>query len=138
MKVRTKGMSDFGFWILDFGLIANPKSKIQNPKSKRSLGQNFLTDRTVPPRIAEAARVEPSDHIVEVGPGLGALTEELAGRLDPEKGGRLVAVELDHNLLPILGKRFANVAHLSIVHGNVLDIAPGGLRGGSTSKPVAN
>jgi 16S rRNA (adenine1518-N6/adenine1519-N6)-dimethyltransferase len=76
--------------------------------------------------------------VVEVGPGLGVLTEELAGRLDPALGGRLVAVELDSNLLPILEARFAGRPHVSFVHADVLDVPPGDLAGMRPYKVVAN
>jgi 16S rRNA (adenine1518-N6/adenine1519-N6)-dimethyltransferase len=105
---------------------------------KKSLGQHFLRDRTVPPRIAQAARIEPGDLAVEVGPGLGVLTEELAGRLDPELGGRLVAVELDKDLLPALQEKFAGSPHVSFLHADVLDVSPGELSGGRPYKLVAN
>ncbi len=92
----------------------------------------------MPPRIAEAARLEPGDCVVEVGPGLGVLTDELAGRLDPALGGRLVAVELDSNLLPILETRFADRPHVSFVRADVLDVPPGDLAGMRPYKVVAN
>ncbi|HYO50232.1 MAG TPA: rRNA adenine N-6-methyltransferase family protein, partial [Chloroflexia bacterium] len=75
-------------------------------RPKKSLGQHFLKDRSVPPRIAQAARLEPGDFVLEIGPGLGVLTEELARCLDPPRG-RLLAVELDNTLLPHLQDRFA-------------------------------
>ena len=105
---------------------------------RKRLGQNFLVDRSVPPRIADAANIGPDDHIVEVGPGLGILTEELAQRLDPSLGGRLVAIELDNNLLPVLGDRFADRPHVSIVQGDVLEVSPRELSGGRAYKVVAN
>src|SRR5439155_24398705 len=69
--------------------------------------------------------------------GLGILTEELARRLDPQRG-RLVAVELDEKLLPILRERFSGNPHVSFVHGDVLDIPPRELSGGQPYKLVAN
>ena len=53
-------------------------------RTKKRLGQHFLRDRTVPPLIAEAANLQRTDLVIEVGPGLGILTEELAGRLDQD------------------------------------------------------
>src|SRR6266550_756177 len=91
---------------------------------KKSLGQHFLKDRSVPPRIAQAAGLEPGDCVVEVGPGLGVLTEELAQRVDPALGGKVVAIELDRSLLPILEARFADRPHVTFVHADVLDVAP--------------
>jgi 16S rRNA (adenine1518-N6/adenine1519-N6)-dimethyltransferase len=69
---------------------------------------------------------------------LGVLTEELARRLDPAQGGRLVAVELDNSLLPLLEEKFADRSHVSFVHADVLDISPDELSGGRLYKLVAN
>jgi 16S rRNA (adenine1518-N6/adenine1519-N6)-dimethyltransferase len=104
---------------------------------KKSLGQHFLRDRTVPPRIAEAAGLQPDSTVVEVGPGLGVLTEELAARLDPQRG-RLIAVELDQNLIPGLETRFAGMPHVSFVHADVLEVQPEVLVGDAPYKVVAN
>lgn len=106
-------------------------------RTKKWLGQHFLRDNSVPPRIAQAAAIQPSDLVVEVGPGLGVLTAELAGRLDPESG-RLVAVEVDDSLLPLLEERFAAMPFVSLVHADVLDMPPEQLTGGRPYKVVAN
>ena len=113
----------------------SPQSSSLSPK--KSLGQHFLKDRSVPPRIAEAARLQPGDYVLEVGPGLGVLTEELAARLDPQHG-RLVAIELDDNLLPLLQDRFADRPHVSFTHADVLDVPPGDIFGDRAYKHVAN
>jgi 16S rRNA (adenine1518-N6/adenine1519-N6)-dimethyltransferase len=106
-------------------------------RTKKSLGQHFLRDNSVPPRIAQAAGMQPTDLVVEVGPGLGVLTAELASRLDPERG-RLVAVELDQSLLPLLEERFAAMPFVTFVHADVLDVPPEQLTGGKPYKLVAN
>ncbi len=87
--------------------------------------------------MAEVARVKPDDCLVEVGPGLGILTEELAHRLDP-RTGRLVAIELDDSLLPSLQERFASQPHINFVHADVLDVSPGDFFGGQPYKLIAN
>ncbi len=92
-------------------------------RPRKGLGQNFLVDPTVPARIAAAADLAPTDRVVEVGPGLGVLTEELARRLDPQQGC-LVAVELDESLLPLLRERMAAYPQFHLVQGDVLDLAP--------------
>ena len=112
-------------------------SKFVGLRPRKSLGQHFLKDRSVPPRIADAANLEPGDRVVEVGPGLGILTDELARRLDPGRGS-LVAVELDDNLLPLLRERFAGSPHVSFVHADVLEVPPEELSGGRPYKLVAN
>jgi 16S rRNA (adenine1518-N6/adenine1519-N6)-dimethyltransferase len=106
-------------------------------RTKKWLGQHFLGDNSVPPRIAKAAAIQPSDLVVEVGPGLGVLTAELADHLDP-KSGRLVAVEVDDSLLPLLEERFAGMPFLSLVHADVLDLQPEQLTDGRPYKVVAN
>ncbi|MEP6911490.1 MAG: rRNA adenine N-6-methyltransferase family protein, partial [bacterium] len=70
--------------------------------SKR-LGQNFLTDQRVIQRIVEALAPKADETIIEIGPGRGALTTSLL-----EKAGRLVAIEFDRNLIPILEESFGS------------------------------
>lgn len=113
---------------MSFFLLLSPKKR---------LGQHFLRDRTVSPRIANAADLSPSDTVIEVGPGLGILTEELAARLDPG-AGRLIAVELDGSLIPMLQERFAGQPHISFVHADVLAVQPEELAGGAPYRVVAN
>lgn len=81
------------------------------------LGQNFLTDQTVISRIV--SRVAPSfdDFILEVGPGQGALTRELAA-----SGATVVAVELDRRLAPLLAREFAGNPNVSIIEADILKI----------------
>lgn len=118
--------------------MADPFSFSPAPfRTKKRFGQHFLRDKTVSPRIADAAQLEPGDCVVEIGPGQGVLTEELARRLDPAQG-RLVAVELDAELLPTLHERFADQPHVSFVQADVLEVAPGELSGGKPYKLVAN
>jgi len=87
---------------------------------KKSLGQNLLIDTTHLARIAGAADLTPTDHVLEIGPGLGALTHQLAAR-----AGRVVAVELDRRLIPILRQEFASQPNVSFVHADILKIDPG-------------
>lgn len=131
-------MGDEGLPVASHPPFRVPHSTAPDIRPKKSLGQHFLRDRTVPPRIADVAQIQPGDSIVEVGPGHGILTEELAGRLDPNKGGRLVGVELDQRLLPQLEQRFADKQQVSFVHADVLDVSPRELAGGRPYKLVAN
>ncbi len=87
---------------------------------KQSLGQNWLVDESHLARIAAAADLSPADTVLEIGPGLGGLTRHLAAQ-----AGRVVAVELDNRLIPILRHRFADQPHVEIVHGDILEIDPG-------------
>ncbi|MDJ0756773.1 MAG: 16S rRNA (adenine(1518)-N(6)/adenine(1519)-N(6))-dimethyltransferase RsmA, partial [Ardenticatenaceae bacterium] len=88
-------------------------------EAKKSLGQNFLFDEHLLRRIAEAIEVRSSDSILEVGPGLGSLTAKLA-----ERAGRVVAVELDDRLIPILRLELARYPHVELIHGDILDFRP--------------
>jgi len=68
-------------------------------KARKGLGQHFLTDRRVIGKIMRAAQIETGDTVIEVGPGLGILTRELAKR-----ARKVIAVELDSKLAEILDK----------------------------------
>ena len=96
-------------------------------RPRKGLGQNFLVDPTVPPRIAAAADLAPGDTVIEVGPGLGVLSAELAARLDPAAGGRLLAVELDAALASVLLERMAGFPAFTLVQGDILDRDPADL-----------
>lgn len=98
-------------------------------RPRKGLGQNFLVDPSVPPRIAAAADLAPDALVIEVGPGLGVLTAALAAQLDPQRGC-LVAVELDAALVPPLRARMAAYPHFRLVQGDVLDLAPAALLAG--------
>ena len=81
----------------------------------RSLGQNFLTDESVPRRIAEMSGAAEAKNVVEVGPGMGCLTAELCRRAE-----KVVAVELDRALLPVLDETLAEFDNFEVVQGDVL------------------
>ena len=104
-------------------------------RPRKGLGQNFLVDRSVLPKIVAAAEVGPQDTVIEVGPGLGVLTERLAAT-----AGRVIAVELDDALADALKKRFAGQPNVQVVHGDVLNLSPADLIGSGDSryKVVAN
>lgn len=86
-------------------------------RARKALGQNFLVDRNVIARIADAVDIGPEDRILEVGPGKGALTELLAARC-----ARLVAVELDTRLVPVLRREFSGNQRVEIVHDDILKL----------------
>ena len=83
----------------------------------KSMGQNFLIESWVPQRIAEASGAGPGAGVVEVGPGIGPLTVELARR-----AGRVAAVELDRSLLPILAETLAPYPNVEVVPGDVMKL----------------
>ena len=81
----------------------------------KSMGQNFLTAAWVPEDIAEAAQLDENTGVLEVGPGIGCLTEQLALR-----AGKVVAVELDNALRPVLSQTLAGKNNVEIIFGDVL------------------
>ena len=81
----------------------------------KSMGQNFLTAAWVPEDIAEAAQLDENTGVWEVGPGIGCLTEQLALR-----AGKVVAVELDNALRPVLKQTLAGKDNVEIIFGDVL------------------
>lgn len=84
---------------------------------KKSLGQNFLVDKNILDKIVAAANLSETKGALEIGPGIGALTERLA-----QEAGRVAAIELDQRLLPILRDVLAEHDNVGIVHGDVLKI----------------
>jgi 16S rRNA (adenine1518-N6/adenine1519-N6)-dimethyltransferase len=87
-------------------------------RPSKGKGQNFLTDRGIVARIADAATLAPGMTAVEIGPGLGILTAELLERVGPE--GRVIAVELDRRLAAHIREEFGNAAMLTVIEGDVL------------------
>ena len=88
-------------------------------RPKKRFGQHFLSDVNILRRIVDAAEIAPSDAVLEVGPGLGALTAVLA-----ERAQRVVAVEVDRDLVAVLRERFAGTPHVAIVEADVLEHSP--------------
>ena len=89
-------------------------------RSKKSLGQHFLRNRGALEKIVAAAELVPTDTVLEVGPGEGVLTALLL-----ERAGRVVAVEKDSHLIPVLQKRFAKEiasGKLELIHCDILDL----------------
>lgn len=86
-------------------------------KFSKSLGQNFLIDGNIIDRIIERADIEGNDGIIEIGPGIGTLTQKLC-----EKAKKVVAIELDSNLIPILEETLGAYNNVEIIHGDVLKV----------------
>ncbi|WP_416829550.1 16S rRNA (adenine(1518)-N(6)/adenine(1519)-N(6))-dimethyltransferase RsmA [Ectobacillus polymachus] len=82
---------------------------------KKSLGQNFLIDTNILNRIVDFAELTPNSGAIEIGPGIGALTEQLAKRAK-----KVAAFEIDQRLLPILAETLEPYPHVQIIHGDVL------------------
>ena len=83
----------------------------------KSMGQNFLIDPQVPAEIAAASGADKSCGVLEIGPGIGPLTVELARR-----AGKVVSVELDRSLLPVLAETLAPYPNAEVVSGDVLKL----------------
>lgn len=81
----------------------------------KKLGQNFLINPSVCPRMAEACGVGPQGAVLEIGPGIGVLTRELA-----QRAGKVVAVEVDDRLPPVLAETLQGFDNVEIVQGDVL------------------
>jgi len=87
------------------------------PRAKRALGQNFLVDPNVQRKIVAALGPVPEDEVLEIGPGVGALTRHLAGRVR-----RLVLVELDNALAARLREEFAGDPSVQVLNEDVLEV----------------
>jgi 16S rRNA (adenine1518-N6/adenine1519-N6)-dimethyltransferase len=83
----------------------------------KRLGQNFLVDESIRQKIVAAGELEAGDVVVEIGPGLGVLTQALA-----EQKCQVIAIELDKNLLPILAENLADYPNIQVVHNDVLKV----------------
>lgn len=85
-------------------------------RTKKSFGQNFLTDLNVLRNIVSAADITPTDNVIEIGPGIGALTEQLA-----QAAGEVVALEIDTDLIPVLREVLSPYDNVKVLHQDVLE-----------------
>ncbi len=121
-------------------LAATPPENLTSPKTvqallathgirpNKTLGQNFLIDRNILDHIVAAADVKPDVHVLEVGPGLGVLTEALLAR-----ARHVTAIEKDGGLFRILNNRWGGDPRLTLIEGDALEAdLPGILAGGAT------
>ncbi len=100
---------------------------------KKSLGQNFLIDDTAIQRIVEGAGVQPTDTVLEIGPGLGSLTRYLA-----VNAKRVVTVELDQKLIPVLNEVISPYDNVEVIHGDMLKLNPNVIMGDDPFICIAN
>ena len=103
---------------------------------QKKYGQNFLIDTRVLDKIIRAAEITEEDCVLEIGPGIGTMTQCLA-----ERAGEVVAVEIDRNLIPILEETLADYRNVKVIHGDILKIEVRELvreRGDRPLKVVAN
>lgn len=83
----------------------------------KSLGQNFLINPSVCPRMAEACGADKNTGVLEIGPGIGVLTRELASL-----SARVAAIEIDRRLLPVLNETLADLPNARVIHGDVMEL----------------
>ena len=84
-------------------------------RTKKSFGQNFLTDLNVLKNIVEAADITANDNVIETGPGIGALTEQLA-----QAAGEVLALEIDQDLIPVLKEVLSPYDNVKVINQDVL------------------
>lgn len=102
-------------------------------RPKRSLGQNFLIDQRVVSKIVDALDVDASDHVIEIGPGRGALTERLAG-----SGAFVTVIELDRHLAGELKGRYKDISRFQCIEASVLDVDLSRISSAGTTKLLGN
>ena len=122
--------------------LSNPKETIQVIQKyqfafQKKFGQNFLIDTHVLEKIISAAGITKNDCVLEVGPGIGTMTQYLA-----ENAGHVVAVEIDRNLIPILKETLADYDNVTVINEDILRVDIKALaeeyNGGKPIKVVAN
>ena len=84
---------------------------------KKSFGQNFLTDTNILQKIVDAAEIDDQVNVIEIGPGIGALTEFLA-----ERAAEVMAFEIDHRLVPILADTLRDFDNVTVVNEDILKV----------------
>lgn len=122
--------------------LTNPQDTIAviqkyNFMFQKKFGQNFLIDTHVVDKIIRSADLTEDDMVLEIGPGIGSLTQHLA-----ENAGRVVAVEIDKNLIPILAETLKDYDNITIINEDILKVDINELaeryNGGKPIKVVAN
>ena len=102
-------------------------------RASKRLGQNFLIDRSIVNGIVDAADICDGDLVLEIGPGIGTLTQGLL-----EAGAHVIAVELDKKLPAVLAETLKGYEHLNVVQGDILKVDINELMGNRPFKVVAN
>jgi 16S rRNA (adenine1518-N6/adenine1519-N6)-dimethyltransferase len=113
---------------------AKKQLKTQQIAPQKRLGQNFLVDRAIINQVIAAAAIAPGETVLEIGPGTGSLTSEIA-----LKAKKVVAIEKDFQMIPVLQENLKNFNNFEIVQGDIrnIDLASLGLKPDSY-KVVAN
>ncbi|MBQ5955553.1 MAG: 16S rRNA (adenine(1518)-N(6)/adenine(1519)-N(6))-dimethyltransferase, partial [Firmicutes bacterium] len=84
-------------------------------RNSKSLGQNFLTDKNIIDRIIEGSEIGPEDLVIEIGPGIGVITREATAAAK-----KVVAVEIDEDLLPVLQYTLGDLNNVEVVNQDIL------------------
>ena len=84
-------------------------------RAKKQYGQNFLTDDSIPKRIVRESGIQKSGGVIEIGPGLGILTKQLSAA-----AGKVVAVEIDHELIPVLNEKFRDFENVTVMEADIM------------------
>lgn len=127
------------FIVTNLGIPQNTIEVLQKHKFniQKKYGQNFLVDTNVLVKIVEAAELTKEDCVLEIGPGLGTMTQYLA-----ERAGEVVAVEIDKSLIPILEETLADYPNVTLINADILKLDINRLaeekNGGRPLKVVAN
>jgi len=100
---------------------------------RKSLGQNFLVDNSALEKVIDAAKVFPQDEVLEIGAGLGSLTRFLAA-----SAARVVAVELDHHLIPILEDVLGSAGNVELIQADILKLDPASIMKSNGYLVIAN
>ncbi len=119
-------------------MLSNPQETIKVIQENgftfhKKYGQNFLIDSHVIDKIISVADLDKNSRVLEIGPGIGTLTQYLA-----EAAGKVVAVEIDDKLIPILSKTLAEYDNVKVIHGDILKQDTEKIFGGEPFKIVAN
>ena len=104
------------------GRLIDPKNTIELIKKrdfgfKKRFGQNFLVDERVLSRIIEGAEITKADSVLEIGPGIGTMTEALC-----EAAGAVKAVEIDKELIPILSETLSTYSNVEVINADIMDL----------------
>jgi 16S rRNA (adenine1518-N6/adenine1519-N6)-dimethyltransferase len=128
------GLLSFPHLVKDCGLLTGQtKSELRrlNLRARKGLGQHFLVDEQVLSRLISAVALTPGDTVIEVGPGLGILTRELAKSAD-----RVIAVEIDTTMAVALREALVPLPNVSIINADILESDPASLLGVDTTYKV--
>ena len=107
--------------------------RAHNMSAKKKYGQNFLIDRSILRGIVSAAEISKEDNVLEIGPGLGTLTQYLC-----EAAGSVIAIEIDKDLIPVLEETLSVYRNVQVINEDVLKIDVKNLFNGEPFKVVAN